>query len=65
MSWSCGLVLRALSLLLVLLVLQVIKVTNIYKKSGLTSTGLLPSLIRKDKDVYISPVMNDFAMHSN
>ena len=64
-SWSCGLVLRALYLLLVLRALQVVTVTNIYKQRGLTSAGLLASLIRKDKDVNISRVRTDFAMHSN
>ena len=51
--------------MLVLLVLQVVKVTSIYMQRGLTSTGLLASLIRKDEDANISFVRKDFAMHSN
>ena len=52
-------------LLLVLLALQLIKVICICNQRGLTSTVLLASLSRKDKDVSISLVRNDFVMHSN
>ena len=56
---------REFYLLLVLLVLQVIKVTSIYRQRGLTNTGLLASLITKDKDEKIPPAWKDVAMHSN
>jgi len=54
-----------LSLLLVLLVLQVNEVTSIHRQRGLTTTGLLASLIRKDKDANISHACKDLSMHSN
>ena len=52
-------------MLLVLLVLQVTKVTSLYGQRAFTSTGLQASLIKQDQDAKISLVWTDDAMHSN